>query len=205
MSQPTPDSGKIYFEVYVGNDLTSSQTLKPAVIFDPSLNNLAEVNQLISTAVVKTVAYVFATNGMQVVYAPFTDISAVDGNRRVLLVNSNNSGDAGPELDAALQQEGLIALTAQRAVFSFDGVLPQEAPYVYGRDYNLGDLIEERTSDGYGSLMLVTEQIFSSDDTGEKTYPTLSVAQIITPGSWLSFEPTEDWADVPATQHWGDI
>ena len=199
------DAGEIYFEVYTGSDRTSDQTILPPVIFDPNMDNLEDASLLTSTAAVKTVAYVYAQNGSAVVYAPTADPDATGTNRRVLLVNSSNSGTAGTDLDAALQQEGLLALTPQRTVYNFDGALPQKTPYVYGTDYFLGDLVEERNSDGYGNQMYVTEQIFSSDNTGEKQYPTLTVAQVITPGSWLAFDPSVDWSDEDDSVTWDSI
>lgn len=197
--------GQVYFEVYTGNDLTSSQTIKPPVIFDPNLDNLEKVSVLTSTAAVKTVAYVYAQNGSAIVYAVGADTTAAASGRRVLLVNSNNSDPAGDSLTAALQQEGLQALAAQRTVYSFDGEIPQTLPYVYGRDYNLGDLVEERNSDGFGNQMLVTEQIFSSDATGERSYPTLTLFQGITPGTWSSWDANQVWNDVPDAEVWGNV
>lgn len=199
------DKGEIYFEIYVGNDRTSSQSILPPVIFDQTLNNLVDVNQLTSSAALKTVAYVYATNGYEIAYAPTADHSASGENRRVMLVQSSNDLPAGADLTTALQQEGQIALAGQREVYAFDGKVPVQVPYVYGRDYGLGDLVEERNSDGFGGLMLVTEHISSSDDTGDTEYPTLTVSQVITPGSWLNFEGDNVWSDIPATVHWADL
>ena len=198
------DLSEVYFEVYTGNNLTSEQSILPAVIFDPDMESLTQISQLTSTAVVKTVAYVLAANGFEVVYAPDADTTASGYGRRVLLINSSNSTVAGPDLTTALQQEGLIALSVQKPVYSFDGQLPQTLPYIYGTDYSLGDLVEERASDGYGNLMLVTEQIFSSDDTGERAYPTLTLFQTITPDSWLS-EGSLEWSEVSSGDTWSTI
>jgi Siphovirus ReqiPepy6 Gp37-like protein len=199
------DAGNIYFEVYVGTDLTSDQTDNPPVIFDPNLDNLEDINQLTSTQPVKTVAYVFATNGSATVYATTADPDAVGADRRVLLVNSSNSADAGPDLDSALQAEGQLALASQRILYQFTGELPQNIPYVYGVDYHLGDKVEERSSDGIGNQMLVTEQIFSSDNTGERQYPTLTITEVITPGTWVAYDPTIDWSEEDDSVHWSDI
>jgi Siphovirus ReqiPepy6 Gp37-like protein len=196
---------QIWFEVYTGTDMTSTQTLKNPVIFDPNMDNLEKISLLTSTATLKTVAYVFAQNGVEVVYAPTANPNDTDINRRVLLVNSDNDLVAGAPLTQALQQEGQLALAAQRKVYSFDGELPPSANYVYGKDYHLGDLVEERNSDGYGNQMLVTEQIFSSDNTGEKTYPTLALSQTITPGTWLAWDADQVWQDVDPSITWGSL
>lgn len=108
-------------------------------------------------------------------------------------------------LIAALEQEGLLALGAQRLIYSFDGEVPSSINLVYGIDYNLGDLVEERTEGGFKNQMVVTEQIFTSDQTGDHSYPTLSILQTITPGSWLAEPVSEHWDDVVATEHWDDL
>jgi Siphovirus ReqiPepy6 Gp37-like protein len=108
-------------------------------------------------------------------------------------------------LIAALEQEGLIALGQQRLIYSFDGEVPPSVNLIYGVDYNLGDLVEERTEDGFRNQMVITEQIFTSDDTGDRSYPTLSILQTITPGSWLAEPVSEHWDDVPETEHWDDL
>ena len=199
------DQGEVYFEIYTGNDLTSDQIVKPAVIFDPDLDNLQGITTLTSIAQLKTVAYVYAENGSAVAYGTYDDPDASGTQRRVLLVNSNNTGVAGEDLTAALQSEGTIALTQYRTVYSFDGTLPQNVPYVYGQDYNLGDVIEERNSDGVGNQMYVSEQIFSSDNTGEHSYPTLTVKEIILPGSWVAYDPTVNWDDEASSVTWANI
>jgi hypothetical protein len=199
------DTGNVYFEIYTGSDRTSTQTTLPPVVFDPNMDNLEKPSLLSSTAAVKTVAYVYAANGSAKVYQVGADATANGPARKVLLVNSNNSAVESPELDAALQNEGLTALSNQRLVYTFDGELPQSIPYVYGVDYFLGDLVEERNSDGYGNQMLVTEQIFSSDSTGERAYPTLTIKELITPGTWITEPTTVHWADEDTSVIWATL
>jgi hypothetical protein len=173
------ETGQIYFEVYTGNDLTTGQSIMSPIIFDPNLDTLQQISQLVSTAQLKTVAYVFATNGAVIVNAPGVVSSVSGADRKVLLVNSSNDADASDALTSALMQEGLQALRDQQEIYSFDGQLPPTVPYIYGVDYNLGDLVEERDDMGNVSLMLVTEQIFTSDDTGDRSYPTLSLQKTV--------------------------
>jgi hypothetical protein len=197
---------QVFFEIYVGNDLTSKQTKLKPVIFDPNMESLVDQTLVKSTAVVKTVAYVIAQNGTAVVYAPNANPQTAGFQRRVLLVNSSNTDPAGAVLQAALNQEGVSALAVQTPTYMFDGTLPPSSPYKYGRDYKLGDLIEERDDAGTSNQMVVTEQIFSSDDTGEKSYPTLTQLQTITPGSWAAWTPPDQvWSGVDPSVHWGDL
>lgn len=199
------DTGHLYFEVYTGSDLTSDQTDMNPVIFDSDMDNLESPEFLQSTSGMKNVAYVFAKSGAQMVYAVDGDPDATGADRHVLLINSSNDSDAGPDLDSALQSEGIAALAQLRQVYAFGGELPQQVPYTYGVDYKLGDLVEERNSDGFGTQMLVTEQIFVSDDTGDHSYPTLTVKQIITPGTWLVEDPDLDWVEVPESTTWDNV
>lgn len=199
------DLGQIYFEVYTGDDKTSSQVILDPVIFAPNMDNLEDATLLTSTAPVKDVAYVFAPNGSRVVYAVGANIDANGANRRVLLINSSNTLDAGVELDDALEAEAQIGLANSRLVYAFDGELPQVTQYEYGVHYNLGDLVEERNSDGYGNQMLVTEQIFSSDNSGEKSYPTLTAKLLITPGTWSAEPGTLHWSDLDETVIWATL
>lgn len=196
------EAGQIYFEVYTGNDRTTDQIILNPVVFDPNMENLEKVSLLQSTALMKTVAYVFAQNGSAEVYAVGASVDDSGSKRRVLLINSSNSSEAGEELDAALVQEGTLALAAQRQIYAFDGELPQTIPYVYGRDYGLGDLVEERNSDGFGNQMIVTEQIFFANNEGERAYPTLTLKQVLTPGTWAVEDPDLDWNEVPDPEVW---
>lgn len=199
------DLGEIYFEVYTGSDRTSAQSILPAVIFDPDMDNLGGVSWLTSSAAVKTVAYVFAANGAEVVYGPYSNPDDSGTDRRVLVVNSSNSDPAGDDLTDELHTEGLIALSSQRLVYSFDGEIPQNTGYVYGVDYNLGDIIEERQAAGFGNFMYVTEQIFTSDDTGDHSYPTLVVQTVVTPGSWASWDHQIEWDQEDDSITWASL
>lgn len=191
-----------YFEVYTGNDLTTDQYVNTPVVFSPDFETLSDLTMLTSTSGLKTVAYVFAQNGTAVVASPYAASAGSGLNRRVLLVNSSNTLPAGANLTAALQQEGLQSLTAAQKIYQFDGTIPQNIPYVYGVDYGLGDVVEERNSDGLSNQMIITEQIFVSDDTGERSYPTLTLVQEIIPGAWLAAQANETWNEVNPTTTW---
>lgn len=200
------EKGRLYFEIYVGNDRTTGQSVYNPVVFDPDLDNLSQISVLSSTAVHKNVAYVLATNGAAIVYGPDADPTTSGSDRRVLLVSSSNGGDAGPDLDIALQAEGQLALAQQPLIYAFDGQLPPTTSYIYGVDYNLGDKVEERNQDNMGNHMIVTEQIFASDKSGETAYPTLSLLTPIVPGSWLAWAPgTQGWQDVDASITWDSL
>src|SRR5690606_17136547 len=97
---------------------------------------------------------------------------------------------------------GKEALAEHRVIIAFDGEIPQFGSYIYGVDYSLGDLVEQRNSDGLATNMRVTEQIFISDQQGFRSYPTLTINLLITPGSWYAWTAGQVWDD--AEGYWYD-
>lgn len=188
------DNSELYFEVYAGDNRTSAQRTLPAVIFSSNLDNLADTTKLTSIQQYKNVAYVFAPNGTEVVYAASADPSTAGFERRVLIVKADDVTEpAGDTLRRILTQRGMQALAENRGAFAFDGELPPTNNYVYDKDYRLGDLVEMQSSDGIVANMRVSEQIFVSDAEGDRAYPTLSAELFITPDSWYGWDQNEVW------------
>lgn len=201
---PNGASSELYFEVYTGDDRTTLQTTLPAVVFSPELDNLSDTNEITSTALLKNVAYVVAPNGTRMVYANGYDASTATGfyRKAITVIADDIELAAGTPLQNALQQRGMEELAKWRVVIAFDGEIPQYGSYVYGLHYDLGDLVETRNSDGLATNMRVTEQIFVSDATGERSYPTLETELLITVGSWYAWDAGEYWDD--ADGYWAD-
>jgi Siphovirus ReqiPepy6 Gp37-like protein len=200
------DLGEIYFEVYTGHNRTTDQQVYRPVVFSADMESISQSSVLHSVASLKTVAYVFTQNGSGVVYADGYDSSVSGADRKVLLVNAGDiTTAAGSQLDAEIAQRGRNELAGYREIYAFDGEISQTSRYIYGTDYNLGDLVEERNPDGFANYMLVTEQIFISDSAGERSYPSLTLSQSITPGTWMALPTAEHWDDAPVDQHWDDV
>lgn len=276
------DDGKLYFDVYKGNNRTTSQSTLAPVVFSEDLESLQGVSELTSIARSKNVAYVQNEYMTLEVYAVGTTSASAGFARRVIFVEANDikypertntitdaqqvainksiadpttldaqkealqklidrvrfvagenalikartaaqvtsavltagektlidsAADASTALEAAevtkmtadLTQRGAEELAKNRSFSAFDGEVTQLSPYKYNRDYELGDLVEMRNSTGLTNQMLVTEQIFSADGSGERGYPTLVIKQNITPGSWLAWESNQVWQDAPGT------
>jgi Siphovirus ReqiPepy6 Gp37-like protein len=199
------DLSQLYFDIYSGSDRTIHQALLPAVLFSPDLDNLQDTSELSSTATYKNVAYVMSPVGFEIVYALDVDPGINGFDRQVLMVNADDITDPDPAVATAqMIQRGLEQLALNRMTSAFDGEISQTSQYKYGRDYNLGDLISMRNIDGVTNDMQVTEHIFTSDDTGDHSYPTLTLSQFVTPGSWAAEPPDEVWSDLPDTDHWAD-
>lgn len=201
------DTSNIYFDVYAGSDRTTQQTTLPAVIFSPNLDNLQNTTELTTIAQYKNAAYVFSPVGHEIVYPLDIDPTITGFERHVIFVKADDITDTVPaDATAKMIQRGREALSQNRAYSAFDGELNQNGDYIYGIDYNLGDLVELRNIDGVTNQMQVTEQIFVSDKEGERSYPTVSLNTFITPGSWLSYSPEEVWLDFDAdSTAWADL
>jgi len=202
------EPGTMYFDVYSGSDRTSSQTLLTPVIFSPNLDNLQNTKELTTIDQSKNVAYVYSTDGYQTVYGPNVDPTISGLQRRVLTVDASDITTAAGYTDvpSALIQRGKDALAKAQVFQGFDGEISQNCPYIYGQHYNLGDLVELQNIDGVAMTKRVTEQIFSSDSTGVKSYPTLTANVFINTGSWMSWTSNKAWIDFDAdtTSVWGN-
>ena len=199
------NTSMLYFDVYSGSDRTTHQTALPAVVFSPDLDNLQSTSSLKSSATYKNVAYVISPVGASIVYAEGVDPTTDGFERNVLLVNATDVTDTDPVAALAqMNQEGLNQLALNRKTSAFDGEISETSGYVYGVDYNLGDLVEVRNDDGVSDTMQVTEQIFSSDSTGSKSYPTLVINEFVTPGSWIALPPAKVWSDYGPADYWED-
>ena len=202
--RPAEDS-KLYFEVYTGFDRTTGQTVNAPVVFSSEFDNLTDTSELTSISGLKNVAYVFAPNGSRAVYGENIDSTVQGFDKRVLMVDANDiTLAAGASLNAALDQRGLEELAKNRIIIGFDGKIAQNSSLVYGVNYGLGDLVEQRDDKGTFNVMRVTEQIFISDAEGEKSYPTLTLDALIVAGSWDAVLATKYW-DVYNTETWDSM
>lgn len=176
-------SGNLLFEMYRGLDRTTTQSVNPPVVFDPQMDSLIGLKELRSLSGYKNVAWVWPSSitsqaQIGVAYAP--GAAALTGfKRRTLMVEASDVNPAdysAPNLLLALKQRGYDALANNNYVKLVDGqIVPQNA-FTFGLDYNLGDIIELRgVGDNAPQKARIAEYIRSTDSSGEKAYPTLSV------------------------------
>lgn len=196
--------GGITFDVYSGINRSRLQTVRPAVEFSERLNSLDNARKLESSLDMKTVAYVYSKNGFMEVTLPNTDTTA-SYERKVMLVDASDVDlPDGSELQEILLVRGEAALNKQRAFVGFDGEVPPRSNYIYGKDYSLGDLVTLVDGDNTLHHMVVTEQIFSMDASGFRTFPTLSTDVRTPPDTWLAWDPPQTWATTKPEAVWND-
>lgn len=194
------DDSKLYFNIYQGNDRTTGQTVLDPVVFSSNLDNLSKIQELTSVENLRNVAFVYSKTKSIFVYADGTDSSTSGFSRRAIFVDATSVEETTePALTKILTQKGNEALSKHRSITAFDGEISQIDQYIYGVHYELGDLVEMHSGTGTTNNMRVTEQIFVSDENGTRSYPTLSVDLIITPGTWLAWDANEEWATATGT------
>lgn len=196
---------KLYWEVYTGWNRTTLQSVNDPVVFSEALDNLTDTVELTSTAGWKNIAYVFHTEQSRIVYASGIDPSISGFDKKVLIVDASDISDlTGTPLATAMDQRGREELAKNDIAIGFDGKIPQNSAYIYGTHYKLGDLVEQRSASGIITNMTVTEQIFVSDTTGEKNYPTLTYLSTTSPGTWNSIAAGRVWYDY-TTEVWATV
>lgn len=187
----TETSYNLIFQAYDGRDLTSRQSLNPVVRFQSALDNLTNVEELRSIANFKTVAWSYAPNVLST--SPYfgywaddwsKDFRVAGFKRRTLLVLADDIQPGDVDLTTTAGQNAFRTLLNQRAmdglannnyVRMLDGEIVPQSGYRYGIEYNLGDVIELSSPTGGASYARITEYIYSQDENGYSSYPTLSV------------------------------
>lgn len=197
-----PDNGKLYCNIYSGNDRTATQVALPAVIFSPGLDNLSESSELSSIENEYNVAYVVGKDRGLIVPTALTDVNVSGFDRKILWVKADDITGVDSVAIDRLTQRGREELSKYKPMQAIDGQLSQNSRYVYDVDYSLGDLVEIRNEEGLTHRMRVTEQIFMDDAQGERSYPTLAADVFITAGSWAAWDTSGVWDT--AVGEWND-
>jgi hypothetical protein len=179
-----PGSYSLRFSVYRGNDRTSQQSFNPVVQFSPQMESLTDVEELRSIAAYKTHAFSFAPSnpgGLATNPGSAVRAEAATGfDLRAVMVFADDittdkvGGDAG-KMQTLLDERAARALAEQPYLVHVDGEIVPTSQFLYGRDYQLGDIIEIAGYSGAVQNARVTEYIRSHDETGEKAYPSVTM------------------------------
>lgn len=198
------DVAQMNFQVFTGDDRTTTQTENTPVVFGEELGNLTNIGTLESIKEYKNVAYVFSKKVSIEVFADGVDPTLAGFERRVLFVDAtdipdndeNNEPLTTSDITAILQRRGKNELSKHKPILAFDGEAEKNSGYVYNLDYKLADRVEFRDAFGNLNVMIVSEQIFVVDAEGSKSYPTLTFHEMTVSGSWDAYNPTQMWDDV---------
>lgn len=174
----------LLFTTYTGVDRTAD------VEFSDEAGSLGNVKELYSNANHKNVAYAWSPTAdpslgspVGVVYEPGFPPDLEGFSRRILHVlvediTEDNFSGTPAALENLLGQRARNALANNNYIKVVDGEVLPNNPYTFGVDYNLGDLVQLRSStSGLTQTVRVDEFIRTQDKTGERAYPTISVVE----------------------------
>lgn len=178
------------FRSYRGLDRTSGQTVNSPVRFSPQMDSFTNIKELQSIAAFKSLVYAFAPSFTPQEGQPdlrtaagvsaMTDSTYNGFDLRALMVFADDittdmvQGSATNLLNI-LNSRAYDARTDHRFVKAVDGEIVPQNQFQYGRDYNLGDVIEVQGNSGVVQSSRVTEYIRAQDSAGERAYPTVAV------------------------------
>lgn len=180
------DGYSLVFSSYVGQDRTSSQTENPVIRLSPALDSLGKTKELHSSAGYKNVAYTFApgVEDMGVFYGTAFE-GGVSGdligfNRRTIMVfcddiTNDTVSNSDAVLEDLLNQRAADALANNNYIKLLDGEVIPHDDFQFGVHYGLGDIIELESNSGLVQNVRVMEYIRSKDESGERSYPTVSI------------------------------
>jgi hypothetical protein len=185
---------ELVFRIRHGRDLTGDAD--GAVRFSPKLDNFANIKQLLSVAGSKNHALLISPSW---VHPDSPNNHDVDGwgvsnyhpdgtvfQERVVEIDMNDISEDDEMFEGLNEVEKMNklyrlmdarqfgVLQEKKKIKMVDGEVTPETQFVYKRDYNLGDKIDVEGDFGEPIEGVVTEYIRSSDETGLRSYPTVS-------------------------------
>jgi hypothetical protein len=185
---PSSSADRLRYSNYRGIDRTSGQNVRPPVRFSSSMDSLTDISEIQSIAAYKTEVYAFAPGldeaSKALATTPGINVranvpsSGFDLLTQIIfaedITTDQVGGDAAKLLDI-LNSRAKDTIANTEYVKVVDGEIVPTAQFKYGRDYNLGDLIEIQGNSGIINKARVTEYIRTQDETGERAYPTVSM------------------------------
>jgi hypothetical protein len=169
------------FSLYMGQDRSYEQFDNPYIIFSPMFNNIISSNYINSLKPVKNVAYVGGEGeGSDRVFVTVGDNTNLA--RKEIFVDAKSlsskyeGGTMPPEeYQKQLVQRGNEELANHVADMMFDGEVAEYFMYLYGRDYQMGDIVQLENEYGMEARSRVTEVIKSQNvSDGINIFPTFT-------------------------------
>jgi hypothetical protein len=139
---------KWIFDVYEGRNLTVNQTENPPVIFSPQFESLKQLSFVESDYNYKNFGYI-AGQG-EGADRRVVEVGEAEGFSRIEtfidsrdISEQDESGQALPEeqVIAKLQERGQQKLSEFAQEFFLEGQILTNSPFVYEKDYDLGDIV----------------------------------------------------------------
>lgn len=177
------DGQKLGFLIYRGIDRSFRQNQNSFVVFSPEYDNFLNSSSSESIETFKNVALVAGEGEGSA--RKKAEVGTATGLDRVEIfvdardISSTTSGGtlSDDEYLALLAEKGAAALAESKNEFTYEGEILPEVTFIYGIDYDLGDIVE--TIDFYGNqnACRITEIIESWDENGYTIIPTFEIEE----------------------------
>ena len=186
-------SGNFFlFDIFKPVDRSTRQTERPFVIFSPSFENLGNSEYERNAAEKSNAVYVAGQGqGSERIIVSAATTEAIGLLRREKWVDSRNTSSTteegemtDAEYKAKLRAQGNEELSLSDILTTFSGEIINTNGYVYGVDYELGDIVSVENEYGIKGIAHVAEITEVEDETGYRMYPTLS--------EWQEYEIEEE-------------
>lgn len=178
------NSGTLNFNIYAGVDRSFNQADNPRVIFSPEFDNFISSDYLNSAEEYANVAIVAgegsgaARKTQQVGTAAGIERSEIYVDARD--ISSDTEGGTIPESEynQLLISRGQEKLAETPIKTSYSGQVEPNINYIYGTDYQLGDIVEIINEFGIAAAARITEIIESWDENGYTVIPTFNTEEV---------------------------
>lgn len=179
------DDNVFEMSLYNGIDRSYRQDENPYVVFSQDFDNLINSNYTLNLESLKNVAYVAGEGDGSNRKVSAVDPSESSGmNRREVFVDAGDISKTDGETTISdveylklLKQRGEEELTEYKKVDTFEGECDTVAPFEYGVDFYLGDIVSVRNEYGIENSARIVEIVRSVSTSEVVTYPTLEAVE----------------------------
>lgn len=180
-----PTDGQFEFRLYSGVDRTYDQTDRPYIIFSPNFENLMNSNSIVTYVNHRTVALVGGEGEGSDRYLTTVEWDGGAGtgfSRREVFIDArdvsrkvNNQEVSNSEYYKMLKTRGKEHLAEYKITTTFDGEAENSRSFKYGKDFNIGDIVQLEDEYGQTFTARITEYIYSCKGGSINEYPTFSI------------------------------
>lgn len=178
-------SDQFVFKIYSGVDRSYRQEALPYVEFSQNFDNLINSDYKLVTSVYKNVTLVAGEGeGIERKTVSINSDAYSGMQRRELYTDARDlstkvdDGELTPEqYEEVLINRGLAKLTETGVESNFDAEVDHLQPYIYGRDYDMGDVVQFQNQFGLAYAVRVMESIYSESESGIEQYPTFKILE----------------------------
>lgn len=175
---PDYTTGGFIFELYAGVDRTYSQDSVPYVMFCPSFDNILSSNYAASTLEYKNAVLIGGNGDGSAKTLATVSTSSTGLDRRETYIDSTATKEeetTDEQYKLQLQQEGLEELAGCQTTAAFDAEVDATRQFVYGVDFDLGDIVDVEDDYANSGECRVSSIIISEDASGYQLAPSFTI------------------------------